>query len=90
MVDRFSRKKSGPEIGPCPLCGSRGVLFTGIGFTCAGGCSATAKEITEAGDDMKKLRKFLRKGKQRNAKFERGVKSKKILRKDRFNRLAKK
>lgn len=77
MRDRFERRQPGPAFLECPLCGARGVYFTGVGFSCAGGCSATAKEITEAGENIEKLKEFLRAGQKRNLDFEKKNRTKK-------------
>lgn len=81
MADRLTKKDKGPFYFTCPNCGGRGVNFLSVGFACAGGCSASAAEITECGDDIKKLRRILRKNRERNLKFERGSWDKKTRKK---------
>ena len=77
MSDRFKHRPPGPVFLECPNCGARGVNFMGIGFTCASGCSANILELTEAGDDIEKLKVFLRAGRKRNLEFEKGNQPKK-------------
>ncbi len=77
MRDRLTRRDTGPVYLVCPNCGQRGVNFMSIGFCCAGGCSATAREITEAGDDIEKLKKILRENRKINLAFEKKPKFKK-------------